>query len=91
MGVSRTPVEFRVRLSVTKVNDSTLSFFRGELHLRFRGSPSCLSGYQLFIYVFYGRCNQSIYRICKYYLGNLILLQNKKDNGAFEWSIKTMS
>ena len=52
----------------------------GELHLRFRGSPSCLSGYQLFIYVFYGRCNQSIYRICKYYLGNLILLHNKNDD-----------
>ena len=32
------------------------------------------------LYVFYCRCKQSIYRICKYDLGNLILLQNKSDN-----------
>ena len=51
-----------------------------ELHLRFCGSPSCLSGHQLFIYVFYYRGKQSIYRICKYDLGNLILLQNKIDD-----------
>ena len=58
MGVSRTPVEFGAGLSVTKVNDSTLSFFRGEIHLRFRGSPRCLSGHQLCMYVFYDRYEQ---------------------------------
>ena len=34
----------------------------------------------MLIYVFYDRCKYSIYRICKYDLGNLILLQNKSDN-----------
>ena len=52
----------------------------GGLHLKFCGSPSCLSGHQLFIYVFHDRCKWSIYRICKYDLGNLILLQNKSND-----------
>ena len=40
-----------VGLSVRKVKARC-----GELHLRLCGSPSCLSGHQLFIYVFYDRC-----------------------------------
>ena len=34
----------------------------------------------LYVYVFYDRYIWSIYRTCKYDLGNLILLQNKSDN-----------
>ena len=73
-------------LSVKNVNTCCTEF-----HLRFCGSPSCLSGHQLFIYVLYDRCKQSIYRICKYDLGNLILLRNKADNNNIEKQVSIPS
>ena len=44
-------MEFGVELSVKKVKARC-----EELHLKFCGSPSCLSGHQLIIYAFYDRC-----------------------------------
>ena len=70
-------MESWVGLFVTKINGCLLYFVADNSVLDFGVVLPVSLDINCLKYIFYDRCKQSIYNICKYDLGNLILLQNK--------------